>query len=328
MAPTFKRRLWRPTTSILLGVLVVVLVIAWRWQPISDWFRLRNYQPPAAISALASDDAMTDYAQHIYYLNHPQIEPKTTFTNYCPAGTEQTVVLGCHRNHENGIYILGVTTPELAGIEQVTAAHEMLHGAYERLSIRDQQQVDAMLMDYYDHGIDPATKQIIDAYKSTEPNELVNEMHSIFGTQVAHLPKELEQYYGRYFTNRAVVTGYYAKYQQAFTGRQAQIKQYDDQLQVWKTEIDQRKTDLQNEQAALQSQRSALDAYRAKRDYVAYNNGVSSYNQAVTTYNNNLAQLKSLIDQYNQTVAKRNAIAFEEQSLVKDITTPSVKARQ
>lgn len=328
MAPTVRSRRWRPTTSILFGILLVVLVIVWRWQPISDWFRLYNYQPPAAVSMLATDDTMTDYARHIYYLNRPRIEPKATFANYCPAGTEQTVVLGCHRGHESGIYILRVATPELAGIEQVTAAHEMLHGAYERLSSKEQRRVDAMLMNYYNHGIDPATKQLIDAYRSTEPNELVNEMHSIFGTQVAHLPKGLEQYYSRYFTNRAAVTGYYAQYRAAFTGRQAQIKQYDDQLQTWKTQIDQRKTDLQNQQTALESQRAALDTYRAKGDYMAYNSGVSAYNQAVTVYNNNLAQLRDLINQYNQTVASRNAIAFEEQSLVKDITAPSAETRQ
>ncbi len=82
----------------------------------------------------------------------------------------------------------------------------MLHAAYNRLNSADKSRIDNSLQKYYQHTLtDQRIKNIIAAYKKTEPNDLVNEMHSIFGTEVAELPPELETYYKQYFSNRSVV---------------------------------------------------------------------------------------------------------------------------
>src|SRR5665213_3192248 len=196
---------------LLLGIWLAILgLLAFNRQNINDWWLLRHYQPPPAVAHLADQDTMTDYGRKIFYVNHASIESKTAFPQECPNnGGEQTIVLGCYHSNQAGIFLLSVTDPRLDGVEQVTAAHEMLHGAYDRLSSSAKARVDAMLLDYYNHDLhDQRVRDTIAAYRKSEPHDVVNEMHSVFGSEIAHLPAGLEQYYKHYFTDRSKVTGY------------------------------------------------------------------------------------------------------------------------
>lgn len=322
MAPTIKTRSKkRGFLNILLLVLFGLLLALWQRQAIFDWLQLRNYSAPQSISRLATDDTMTDYARRIYYVNHPVLQDKATFATSCPGGKEQTVVLGCYKGGQRGIYLFDVDNGELAGIKQVTAAHEMLHAAYDRLSANDRQHVNAMLTDYFNNKLtDDTVKKTIEGYKKTEPDDLVNEMHSIFATQIDQLPSDLSEYYTRYFTSRKQVTNYYGTYEQAFSSRQQQITQFDSQLNSLKTQVDQLELTVKSQQAGLQTQRESLDREKANGNREAYNSSVDSYNNSVNVYNANVVRLRGLIEQYNQLVERRNSIAFEERALVQSLS--------
>lgn len=319
------------TAIILLAVWLAAF--GWavlNWQNLLDWWKLRQYSAPAAVSQLASQDGMTPYGQKIFYVNHPSIDEKSAFSRSCPNnGGEQTIVLGCYRGGESGIFLLSVSDVRLSGVEQVTAAHEMLHGAYERLSAADRRHVDAMLLDYYRHGLqDQQVKATINAYKKSEPDALVDEMHSIFGTEVAQLPGGLEQYYRRYFTNRSQVVGFAAQYRSEFTSREATINTDDDRLASLKTQINNAEDDLKNKQHTINAQQSILLAQRNSGDVADYNAGVPGYNSLIDAYNAEVQYVRSLVDEYNQLVTERNAIAFEENQLYKELSgTPAPISR-
>lgn len=297
---------------------------------ILDWWRLHNYQPPPAVVSLASQDTMTAYGRKLFYINHPQIDPKSNFYQHCPKnGGEQTIVLGCYHGGENGIFLLSVDDPRLNGVEQVTSAHEMLHAAYDRLSSADKQHVDSLLLAYYHQGkLDARLQKTMAAYQQSEPNDVVNEMHSVFGTEIANLPPELEQYYGRYFTNRAQVAAYAAQYQSVFTSRQAQVAAYDQQLQALKSQIDTNEAELKAQQQAITDRRNQLTAERSAGNTGAYNAGVPGYNSLVDQYNATVNQTRSLITQYNQLVVSRNAIALQQDQLVNELSGTSVPVQQ
>lgn len=300
----------------------------WQRQNIYDQIQLHSYDAAqhSAEVQLASDDTMTASARKVYLVNHPALKTKADFSGLCPSGTEQTVVLGCYQGGQRGIYVLKVDNAELQGIEQVTAAHEMLHAEYDRLSTKDRTYVDGLLEDYYEHDLqDDAIKQTMDAYKKTEPNDVVNEMHSVFGTEIANLPAPLEKYYQRYFSDRSKVTGYYAQYQQAFTSRQQQIKDYDSQLTSLKGQITSLQSSVTTQSKDLEIKRSQLNQLRDSDNIQAYNSGVDSFNAAVNSYNADVRRLQGLIGTYNDLVAKRNTIAFEEQQLVQDISSGPVQ---
>ena len=58
-------------------------------------------------------------------------------------------MLGCYILNK-GIYVYDITDDRLAGVRQVTTAHEMLHAAYDRLSVKERAQVDAMTAAAYE----------------------------------------------------------------------------------------------------------------------------------------------------------------------------------
>ena len=305
------------SVSVVLGIGLLAYT---QKQALYDWYRLRNYQPPAHVVSLANDITVTDQARRIFYVNQPAIEGKEVFGTNCPNnGNEQTIVLGCYHPPQRGIYIFAVTDPQLQNVQQVTAAHELLHAAYDRLDPKERQRIDSLLQNYYQTQLsDERLKDTIAAYQKSEPNEVINEMHSIFGTEVAGLPAELETYYQRYFSDRQKIVAYAAKYQGAFTSRRNLIIQYDAQLGELKRSIDANRSQLDSLASQLNTQRRTLDAL-ALSDPAAYNRQVDSFNAQVVAYNNLRAQTQALISQYNKLVETRNAVAIEEQNLAQSL---------
>lgn len=318
----------RHTSRWLAGVLVFWIVAALLFlsnqRAVLDWLQLRGYAPSSSVAALASADTMTPQAIHAFYVNRPSIDTKSTFSTHCNFATEQSIVLGCYHGNQQGIYILSVSDARLQGVEQVTAAHEMLHAAYDRLSSKERAHIDGLLQDFYNKNVsDARVRATIDQYRKTEPNDVVNEMHSIFGTELAQLTPALQTYYSRYFTDRLKVVSYAAAYSNEFTSRQQQVAAYDAELKTLKSTIEANTTELSQEQSSLQSARQQLDAERASNPG-QYNSDVDSYNARVNAYNAKIAATRELINRYNDIVDKRNALAFEEQQLVQAISGNAV----
>ncbi len=313
---------------LLISLIGIGLLLQYQ-RNIQDWWILRNYQAPAAVSALASSDTMTTQARDYFYVNRPAIDDKSSFKNSCPSDREQTIVLGCYHSNQAGIYLLNVTDSRLSGVMQVTAAHEMLHAAYDRLSTSERNDVDRQLQQFYDTGLkDERVRATIEAYKKTEPNDVVNEMHSVFGTEVRNLPPSLESYYKQYFSNRLQIVSYAEHYAQEFTSRQQQVAAYDAQLKSMKQTIDSQTATLQAQAEQLAATRRQLEAERATADPATFNASVTSYNSQVASYNAAVTQLRNLIDTYNTIVNRRNAIALEEQQLAQAIQGDSLPTTQ
>lgn len=257
---------------------------------------------------------MTDQARRLFYLNRPAVQNRSEFNASCDgAGGEHTIVLGCYHSPQRGIFVFRVDEARLDGIEQVTAAHEMLHAAYDRLSRSERTKIDSLLVDYYEHDLkDARIKRVMELYKQTAPNDLPNEMHSIFGTEVSDLPEELETYYRQYFTDRQVVVNFSQQYQAVFTKRQDQVASYDTRLTELEKQIRANQTLLDQQAASLRADRSTAEASQDQEQ-------IDAYNQRVAAYNTLLKQTNLLVDEYNQTVEQRNAIALEQKQLQRSI---------
>lgn len=310
------------TTVIFFGLLVVYL----NRVAIYDWWRLHDYQPSQKVMQLATADTMTDYAKHMFYINRPSILDKAAFNRSCPNdGGEQTIILGCYHDKQTGIFMYSVSDPKLDGVEQVTAAHETLHAVYERLSSKDRAYVDGLLQDYYKNGLkDKRVKETIKSYRKTEPDDVVNEMHSVFGTEVANLPPALEQYYAKYFQDRHKITGFAQRYQQTFVNNQnlgnsylTQIKDLQQQLRTLKDQIDKEESSLQAESNQLESER------RNTTDPGAFNAKVNAYNAEVQSYKNLIVSYNSLIDKHNDLVEKYKNLTTETNQLIQELDSRS-----
>jgi hypothetical protein len=305
---------------LLVSLLAVAALVYLQQQNIRDWLKLRGYTPTVAVADLATQDTMTPYARKVFYVNHPALQGKVEFKQ-CKIGGEQTIVLGCYHGPQNGIYVLTVTDPRLEGVEQVTAAHELLHAAYDRLSSSERKDIDRQLRAYFNQELkDERVRRTVEAYRTLEPNDLTNEMHSIFGTEVANLPPALEKYYTKYFADRSKVVSFAAQYQAEFTSRQDAIKAADARLSALKAQIDELKADLANRAKDLDASSERLQDLRDS-NVQAYNAGVPGFNAKVNAYNDEAATAKSLIEQYNALVNSRNSIVLEAKQLANEINS-------
>lgn len=320
-----RHRLVRQWLSLAIIVVLGFVFLA-NTQRLGDWVRSLGYTATAAVGNLARDDTFTSAANHLYYINRPVLETKQSFRKHCSSQQEQTIVLGCYHGNQRGIYILRIASDSrLAGVEQVTAAHEMLHAVYDRLSSHDKSKVDAWLLDYYHNGLtDQRIKDTIAVYKQSEPDAVVNEMHSVFGTEVADLPPNLTNYYQQYFVNRSQVTSYAASYQAEFTDRQTQVAADDVKLKALKAEIEANEAALTTQRSSLQARAQQMDQLKSSGQTAAYNSQVSSYNAAIDSYNRLADTTKQQIASYNQLVAARNSIAVEQQHLSSELSGDSI----
>lgn len=292
-------------------------------QAIEDWLRLRNYTPPAAVASIAQADTMTDDARRMFYVTHPDlIDSAEQFRRSCPS-FEQTIVLGCyHSGFKSAIYIYNVQDKRLNGIVEVTGAHEMLHAAYDRLSQDEKNRINGLLNSFYANELrDKRVLETIDAYKDTEPSELLNEMHSIFATEVDNLNAELESYYKLYFADRSKVVAFADKYADEFSDRTDQIKQYEQQLKNLKEKIDREETTLGSQLGQIGADRSRLDSLRASGQIEQYNAAVPPFNDLVNDYNAGVVELKNDISEYNRLVQAHNSLAAELSSLYESLDT-------
>lgn len=293
---------------------------------ILDWFALRSYDPPSRIVVLADETTMNDHARKVFYVNKPALQDKPTFRSSCTS-TEQSIVLGCFVESK-GIFLLDVEDPRLSGVVQVTAAHEVLHAFYERLSTKERKKVDTMTTDFFTSVTDVRLKKTIEDYRAKDPSIVPSELHSILASEVQNLSPELESYYGRYFKDRKAIVAFSEKYEQTFIDLENQVKDYDNQLNNLKKSIDDNQAEIVISEAKIDSEKKSLDSKLSSGRTEAYNQSVPGFNSLVNNHNALIRRTKALIEQYNQLVERRNALATTEQELVGAIDASSLPKQQ
>lgn len=302
---------------IVLGV--VVLLSAWIYfnqQAIRDWWVLRSYQPPAHIVQLADEAALNSTGRHLFYVSRPELNEAEDFNKNC-SFEEKSLVLGCY-NHSR-IFIYNVNNEELAGIEEVTAAHEMLHVAYERMDHQERQRVDDLTDQALNELDDPRINQVIDGYRRDDPDIVPNELHSILGSEVRNLPAELEEHYDRYFDDRMAVVALAESYEQVFTSLRQRLNELEIQIGELKNQIVSAEQQLEADSRALDAESERLNKLRQDGQIEKYNAGVPAYNRMVNDYNSLIARYKGLVAKHNDLVEEFNDIALEQNQLVQSI---------
>lgn len=297
---------------------VVLLIIGTRYtQEFQDWRKLLNYQAPPQIARLATTTTMTETARRLFYVNEPQIESRKSASNLCKSA-EHTVVLGCYVVGK-GIFLQSVLDPRLEGVMEVTAAHEMLHVAYQRMSIVEQNQLNQKLQGAFAQLKSPRIKDLIETYRNQDPSSVNTELHSILGTEVRNLTPELEENYQRFFTNRTQIVALSERYEGVFTALRDRAKNLSKQLAVRKITMENLTQQVDTEAANVKSERMNLQSSIAGSPQLDHNGQISSFNDRVRNYNNLVNELRHQTDTYNRLVNEHNSLALEEKSLVKSL---------
>jgi hypothetical protein len=237
-----------------------------------DWWYLRNYTPPARIAELADQAAMSPEGERLFYRAAPEIDAeRAALASHCHIQDTDTIELGCYLSSDK-IYLLDIPQPELAPQMPVTAAHEMLHAAYERLSGKERRRINTLVQAAATQLNDKKLNDRLAEYDRVEPGQRNNELHSILGSEYSGLAPELEAYYQQYFANRAAVIAASEQFDRVFDGLHAEIEALD---------------------ARIQATRQRMDGLLARGQVSTYNALVPAINQDITNYN-------AKVDRYNR----------------------------
>ena len=305
----------------IAGAISIVLLLAAGWlilnrQYVVDQVAVWAYSPNDQIARIQDRVDFTEKGKFYLYATQPEILYGDSFNQQCPRQEVGSPILGCYANSRT--FIFDVTNDQLDGIEEVTAAHEMLHAAWERLSDIERQRVGELLRKQYSDIDNEALQTRIAYYERTEPGQLENELHSILGTEVSNISDELERYYAQYFEDRSIVVALHDSYNSVFVSLSDRsdtlykqlvsledaidksTQQYNRDILVLSADIDDFNRRAENNgfssQAQFNQERAALVARSNQLDdrREAINADIATYNATYDEYQDVASQVEAL----------------------------------
>lgn len=301
--------------------IIVILGIAYGTlfygQRLVDMVQARLFTPSAQVAAVNDRLGLTSHGYNIFYASNPQVEDKATFNSSCQSTERTAAILGCYWKRD--IHLFDVQNKELDGTLEVTAAHEMLHAAYERLNWLERERVDRLVEEEYEKNKgNAALKQIMQYYAKSEPGAESNELHSIIGTTVATISPELESYYAQYFSDRENIVALNTKYNAVFGA----ISKQADELEAT---IESEGPAIQAELASYESDRQQLEldiqTFNARAQsggfttQSAFNVARNALTARLSSMNTRQQAINARVATYNQLVAQLNALAIRVDKL-------------
>ena len=239
---------------------------------IDDGSRQTFDQPTVEVTAFANRLLLTEEGREVFFSAGPIVRAAPQYEVDCRTfGSDDT---GCYS--DGRIVIFERRDPRLDGMMEVTAAHELLHAAWERMTsderaflepsiraafatIPDMESTIAGYLDYY--GV-----------TSVDNPQMLDEMHSFVGTDVVPVDPALEAHYSRFFADRPSVVALND------VSRLAQLRARFDQINARMGELN-----------------AAADALGARIEAGA----VADYSTAVTEFNANVTEQNALIAEFD-----------------------------
>ncbi len=248
------------------GALVILLVSAASLlattfrQTITDYVSAAQYSPTDEMLRVLSQVAPRDEAEIVFKATHPTLDAAESFNTSCSDVThsENSQVVGCYTGDR--IHLFRITDPRLRGMVEVTAAHELLHAMYDRMSVREKRSLRTQLMAEYKRlsAADPGLTERMSVYEDLNEDAFANELHSVLGTEIEHLSQPLEQHYAKIFSNRASITALFAGYNARFEELDAEREDLSATLELLRPEIEARSAVYQDAVAQFNTEAQAL----------------------------------------------------------------------
>ncbi|MDO9589874.1 MAG: hypothetical protein Q7J04_01880 [Microcella sp.] len=283
---------------------------------VADAVTVHRFDAPPTIASLALEAAMSDRGRFVFYASVPELVPAERFDLVCSRDEPGIGVLGCFTFAEARIYLYDITDANLEPFEVVVAAHEMLHAAWDRLSVDERQALETPLETVFaDLGPDHELVERIASYEAFDPSSRVPELYAILGTEIEPLPPVLEVHYAEYFDDRSVVVGVWNQIQAIFVELETELERLSSELAALAAQIETEQQASERAATALEGDISAFNAradrpggytsqsaFERDRDALlvrqnALNAQIDATNATIATYNALLAQFTELNEQ-------------------------------
>lgn len=303
---------------IFSGLLIAASLLVWtERQYVVDAIAYYQYEPTAAVESLAREATLTDSAKFTFYATRPAVQSKQDFNQNCPRTDPDSPILGCYA--ANRIYIYDVTDERLNGIKTVTAAHEMLHAAYDRMSESERSRINELLRATYKEGENENLDSRMDYYAEAQPGQSLNELHSIIGTEFARISPELETYYAQYFQDRAALVALHQRVESQFDSLRAEAESLVSTIETLARDINQSTNEynqsiaeLNQDIKAFNARASQPDGFRSQSEFEAARQELIAQSSALDARRD---RIETLLTQYRSALAKLDTINAESASL-------------
>lgn len=316
-------------------------------QAIEDWWWLRSYVPSAEIEQLAVDGSYTEEATNVFYLSDPKlIVDGDVFNKECNEKEELSIVLGCFTAQKE-VFVFNVGDDRLPDVEEVTAAHEMLHVAWDRFSPDKKNELGLLLERQLESIQDKRLNDLVQLYRenifcdnaqlegadstfpkpdcttdaSSQQDSFNSELHSIIGTELSEVDSSLEDHYATYFKDRQIVVAKAQGYAQTFIDIEQSISKFDEELEGLGNSIDKQQAELASLSSEISTREQQLISLREGDQVSEYNALVPVFNQLVNSYNADVNNYENTVSSYNALVKKRNQQAYVQRDLVNSINS-------
>ena len=292
---------WLIMALIGVGALLVFLNREW----VHDYLRGRDYQPTSEMQRIREDLALTERGEFLFNAAQPELNDRDDFNAHCRDGASTEIaVLGCYTN--SNIYIYNIEEEELDGIRELTAAHELLHAVFARMTEAEKNEFREILEQVYEDNED-ILKRDLDTYDSGERFE---EMYVRVGTEVADLPEALEKHYGEIFKDQDKIVGFYNQYIKVFRKIESDMEALKQEMEGLEASIEAKKAEYSQ---YLNEVNARVDEFNACADTAGCFESeavfearravlISEQQELEGLYN----EINGLVDQYNLKVSEYN----------------------
>lgn len=319
-----KSKLWPVISVVLVLLLSSAALVLWsQRQYIRDAMVVSQYQPSESIQRIAERADFSDRGTFLFYASQPQLNTAAQFNTNCKRQEAASAILGCYDGRY--IYIYDVDHPDLDGVEEATAAHEMLHAAWDRLSNREREQLTRLLEATYEEVRTPELDQRLAYYERTQPGQRANELHSILATEMSDVGEELEQYYATYFRDRSTIIAIYRSYSAVFSDVKersnelhAQLVEFADTINTATYEYNRAVESLNDQITALNARAGTVDRTNASA-VSSFNTDRATLLERIRESEETRAQIDGQMTTYNQLLEEYNALAIRSFELIQSL---------
>lgn len=303
---------------VLAAVIVFFLIFEFVTDPTllaQDLARNASSTHSPEVEQIVSNLRLTDKAKFIFGAVEPSLDGANVFNSACTNPEDSVSSLGCYDPVNQKIHIYYVEEEELNGEMEATAAHELLHAAWERLSHFDRDRISAQLLEVYNSS--EYSEMLHKSTESYSENNLLTELHSQIAERIKDLPPELEKHYAAYFEDQDLVVNYYEQYSSVFDKIMAEAEALASEIENARVALDKMYEDYANWVADFNARvesfnTCARDAdcslvnFESRRDglveesrkidaaYEAYEAARVALNAKINTYNSSVKHLKEL----------------------------------
>ncbi|WP_092549148.1 hypothetical protein [Herbiconiux ginsengi] len=201
---------WMSVLAVVATGLFVLTTL-----PSSPLSWLTHYSMSAELTRVADRIGFTDEGLAIFEDTEPELLSDAPFREACVDDSEagddgdgSGSTVGCYYGigDTGRIAIFEPSDDRLADQVAVTAAHEFLHAAYDRLTSGDRDRLDVLLADRWAQvPADDPLRDNLEMSAQGHADAVGTEEFAYLGSEIADAGPELEAYYAPYFRDRQAV---------------------------------------------------------------------------------------------------------------------------